>query len=220
MHNFTRECQVIGVRISCHTFVMLLPYRVKVRYKSNTFHTIISTLHMLISITFRRTSIDETTKNTAESQRLKIYVQMSTIHANTCIQTTTPLCNHCPDDGMVQQPPLAQQTFFQLLYIMDPRTVDPLLKDIPWRCCSPPDSNLENFVPHLWRDKIWRLSRQHGDWWRSRARWTAWFQWRQHYVTRSLPSDVHGTERSKFISMISIHLQSCVPKIIKIRAYL
>jgi len=32
--------------------------------------------------------------------------------------------------------------------------------------------------------------------------------------------DVHGTQRSKFTSMISIHLQSCVPKIIKILAYL
>jgi len=32
--------------------------------------------------------------------------------------------------------------------------------------------------------------------------------------------DVHGTQRSKFTSMISIHLQSCVPKIVKLRAYL
>ena len=31
--------------------------------------------------------------------------------------------------------------------------------------------------------------------------------------------DVHGTPRSKFNSMISIHLQSCVPKIIRIRAF-
>jgi len=32
--------------------------------------------------------------------------------------------------------------------------------------------------------------------------------------------DVHGTQRIKFTSMISIHLQSCVPKIIKkIRAF-
>ena len=57
----------------------------------------------------------------------------------------------------VQQPPLAQQTFFQLLHIMDPRAVDPLLKHIPdavvyqiqiWRIRW----------PHLWRDKLWRLS--------------------------------------------------------------
>jgi len=32
--------------------------------------------------------------------------------------------------------------------------------------------------------------------------------------------DVHSIQRSKFTSMISIHLQSYVPKIIKIRAYL
>jgi len=44
-----------------------------------------------------------------------------------CIQTTTPLRNHCRDDGVVQQPPLAQQMFFQL-HIMDLQTVDPLLK--------------------------------------------------------------------------------------------
>ena len=52
-------------------------------------------------------------------------LKMPTIYANTCIQTT----NRCRDDGVVQQPPLPQQTFFQLLYIMDPRTVDPPLKD-------------------------------------------------------------------------------------------
>jgi len=32
--------------------------------------------------------------------------------------------------------------------------------------------------------------------------------------------DVDGTQRCKFTSMLSIYLQSCVPKIIKIRAYL
>ena len=32
------------------------------RHKSNTFHTNISTLHMFISITFTKTSIDETNK--------------------------------------------------------------------------------------------------------------------------------------------------------------
>ena len=104
------------------------------------------------------------TKNTAESQRLKIYVQMSAIHANTCIQTTTPLRNHCRDDGVVQQPPLAQQTFFQLLYIMDPRRVDPLLKDTPHVVVH----RIQIWIilwPHLWRDKnIWRLSLRHGDW--------------------------------------------------------
>ena len=78
------------------------------------------------------------------------------------IQTTTPLRNRCRDDGVVQQPPLPQQTFFQLLHIMDPRVVDHLLKHTLnavvhqiqiWRIRW----------PHLWRDKLWRLSLQHGD---------------------------------------------------------
>ena len=79
--------------------------------------------------------------------------KMSTIHANTCIQTTTPLRNRCHDDGVVQQPPLAQQTFFQLLHIIDLRTVDPLLKDTP-------DAVVHRIQiwriewPHLWRDKL------------------------------------------------------------------
>ena len=72
------------------------------------------------------------------------------------------LHNRCRDDGVVQQPPLPQQTFFQHLHIMDPRAVDPLLKHTPdavvhriqiWRIRW----------QHLRRDKLWRLSLQHGD---------------------------------------------------------
>jgi len=112
---------------------------------------------MFTSITFTEISIDETNKTQQEVRRSQYMFKMSTIHTNTCIQTTTPLCNRCRDDGVVQQPPLAQQTFFQLLHIMDLRTVDPLLKDTPdavvhriqiWRIGW----------PHLWRDKIWNLS--------------------------------------------------------------
>jgi len=79
----------------------------------------------------------------------------------TRIQMTTPLRNHCRDYGVVQQHPLPQQTFFQLLHVMDLRTVDHLLKYTPdavvhwiqiWRIGW----------PHLWRDKIWCLSLQRG----------------------------------------------------------
>ena len=72
------------------------------------------------------------------------------------------LRNRCRDDGVVQQPPLPQQTFFELLHIMDLQTVDSLLKDTPdavvhriqiWRIGW----------PLLLRDKIWHLSLQHGD---------------------------------------------------------
>jgi len=69
------------------------------------------------------TSIDNTNETQQKVRGSKFMFQMSTI------QTTTPLRNRCRDDGVVQQPPLAQQTFFQLLHIMDLRTVDPLLKD-------------------------------------------------------------------------------------------
>ena len=61
------------------------------RHKSNTFHTNI--LHMFISITFTETSIDETNKTQQKVRSSKFMFKMSTIHANTCIQTTTPLHN-------------------------------------------------------------------------------------------------------------------------------
>ena len=59
--------------------------------------------------------------------------KMSTTNVNMCIQTTTPLCNSCHNDGVVQQPSLTQQMLFQiqLLHIMDLQTTDPLLKDTP-----------------------------------------------------------------------------------------
>jgi len=117
---------------------------------------------MFISITFTETSIDETNKPQQKVRASKFMLKMSTIHANTCIQMTTPLRNRCRDDGVVQQLPLPQQTFFQLLHIMDPQMVDPLLKDTP-------DAVVHRIQiwqtgwPHLWRDKIWHLSLQHGD---------------------------------------------------------
>jgi len=88
--------------------------------------------------------------------------KISTIHANTCIQTTTPLRNRCCDGGVVQQPPLPQQTFFQLLHVMDPLMVDPFFKHTP-------DAVVHRIQiwqirwPHLWRAKLWRLSLQHGN---------------------------------------------------------
>jgi len=78
---------------------------------------------------------------------------MSTIRANTRIQTTTPLRNRCRDDGVVQQPPLPQQMFFQLLRIMDLRTADPLLKDTPDAVVHPIQIWRIGW-PHLWRDKL------------------------------------------------------------------
>ena len=83
--------------------------------------------------------------------------KMSTIHANTCIQTTTPLRNRSHDDAVVQQFPLPQQTFFQLLHnITDGR---PSLEAYH-RCCSSPDLNrirdvVKELTERLLRE--WRL---------------------------------------------------------------
>jgi len=166
---------------------------------------------MFMPITFTETNIDVTNKTQQKVRGSKFTFKMSTIHANTCIQMTMPLHNRCRDDGVVQQPPLPQQTFFQLLHIMDLRTVDPLLKDTPnavvhwmqiWRIGW----------PHLWRDKIWRLSLQHG----YSVKCAVNGMISMTSTLRQQVRDVHGTQCSKFTSMISIHLQSCVPKIIKI----
>ena len=79
--------------------------------------------------------------------KMSILFKMSTIHANMCTQTTMPWRNHGRDDGVVQQPPLPQQTFFQLLQIMDLRTIDTHLKDNP------------DVVVH--RIQIWRIGWPH-----------------------------------------------------------
>jgi len=76
-------------------------------------------------------SVDKTNKIHKKVIGSKFMFKMSTDHTNIGIQTTTPLRNRCRDDGVVQQPPLPQQTFLQLIYIMGPRMIDPLLKDTP-----------------------------------------------------------------------------------------
>jgi len=94
--------------------------------------------------------------------------KMSTIHANTYIQTTMPLRNRCRDDGVhgpaASTPSAVVLSTFNVLstHIMDPRAVNPLLKHTP-------DVVVHRIQiwqirwPHLWRDKLWRLSLQHGD---------------------------------------------------------
>jgi len=78
---------------------------------------------MFISIKFTETSINKTNKIHQKVIGSKFMFKMSTIYTNTCTQTTMPLhSRHC-NDGMVQH------TFLQL--IMDLRTVDTLLNDIP-----------------------------------------------------------------------------------------
>ena len=138
MHNFARECQSHWHKhLSPHIrYVATIPCE-SLRHKSNTFHTNTSTLHMFISIAFRATSIDKTNKTQQKVRGSKFMFKMSTIHANTCIQTTTQLRNHCRDDGVhgpaASTPSAVVLSTFNVLstHIINPRAVDPLLKHSP-----------------------------------------------------------------------------------------
>jgi len=110
---------------------------------------------MFMLITLTESSINETNKTQQKVRGTKFMFKMSTIYVNTCIQMTTPLRNHCRDDGVVQQPPLTPSHHGS-------GNSRPSLEIYP-RCCSPPDSVWRIGWPRLYRDKIWRLSLQHGD---------------------------------------------------------
>ena len=74
---------------------------------------------MFISITFTETSIDKTNK-IHQTHRFKICVQnfrYSHEHVHSHDYATTQSLYR--DDGVVQQPPLPQQMFLELIHIMD-----------------------------------------------------------------------------------------------------
>ena len=129
--------------------------------------------------------------------------------------------HHCLNDGLVQQPPLPQQTFLQLIHIMDPQMVDLLLKDSGYlKCCSPSDSNPAIGGPHL-------LGMNSGVSLYSKVKCLSFSMTCLSSSVTSLTSllrhqvmHVRNTCNSKFIDMITIHLQSCTPKIMNIRAHL
>ena len=86
--------------------------------------------------------------------------KMSTIHANTCIQTTTLLRNRCRNDGVVQQPrstPAADVLSTPSYH--GSASGRPSLEAYP-RCCSSPDLNrirdvVKELTERLLRE--WRL---------------------------------------------------------------
>ena len=168
MHNFTRECQ-------SHWRKNLLPYICYVatipceilRHKSNTFHTILALCTCLYrSHLGQRVS----TKQTKHSRKSEAQNLCSKCPQFTRTHAFKRLC-HCAmrrNDGVhgpaAPTPSAVVLLTFNVLstHIMDPLAVDRLLKHTPhavvhriqiWRIRW----------PHLWRDKLWRLSLQHGD---------------------------------------------------------
>ena len=117
MHDFAREYQSTWCKnfLPRIRFATTIPCKI-LRHKSNTFHSVVTTLHMFMLIKFPETSIDKTNKIYYKSYTVltvgwKRMFKMSTIHTNTCAQTTTPLRNRHRDDGVVHQSPLHQRTF-------------------------------------------------------------------------------------------------------------
>jgi len=141
----SENAKVTGVRISCHVFVMLLPYRVKV---SDTKVT-----HFTQYYHFAHVYIDHIYGNqyrwnkqtTAESQSLKIYVE--NVHHS---------CEHMhSNDYAIAQSlpwwwcgPAASTPSADVLSTPSHHgsaNGRPSLKGYP-RCCSSQDSNLANWV--------------------------------------------------------------------------
>jgi len=146
VHNFTRECQSHWHKNSLpHIhYVATIPCA-SVRHKSNTFRTIFALCTCLYRLHLRKPVLIKQTKHSKSNCPLfpQTHAFKRLHHCNCC---------YC-DDGVVQQLPLAQHTFYQLFHIMDPRTVDPLLKDTP-------DAVVHRIQiwqigwPNLWRDKL------------------------------------------------------------------
>ena len=89
------------------------------------------------------------------------------------------------------------------------------------RCYTPPDLNLANSVATSLEGQnlaSLSVSLQHSDCVTCTVNCMISVTSTLRHQVRDV--GLHGTQRSKFTSMINIHLQSCVLKIIKIRAYL
>jgi len=175
---------------------------------------------MFISIKFTETSISTTKTIHLKVIGSKFMFKMSTIHTNTCTQTTTPLCNRCRDDG-VHGPAASTPSADVLTTHSHHGSVNGRLslEGYPRRCsgrCSPADSNPTNWVATSLGVEIYRFSLQQGE--------MFMFVGERHdFIDVNITSPGTGYmwhKRSKFTSMISIHSQSCTPKIMNIRIHL
>jgi len=137
VHNFTRKCQSTRARISCCIFILPLQYQCK---------SLRHVTHCTQQWHFKHVYIDQIHRSqnkTPESQTFKIYVHnVQHSHEHMCSNDCATVSNRCCDDGVVQQSA-------DIFLIMDPQTVDPLLKDIPDALVQ--QIQIRRIVlPHLW----------------------------------------------------------------------
>ena len=150
MHNFARECRSHRRKnfLPHVRYVATIPCE-SVRHKSNTFHTILALCTCLYRSHLRKPVLMKQTKSIkSEAQNI-----CSKCLPFTWTHAFKRLC-HCAIAAVIMVWSSSRHSFNSF-------TSYPLLKDTPdvvhrvqiWRIGW----------PHLWRDKIWRLSLQHGD---------------------------------------------------------
>jgi len=146
VHNFTGECQSHWRKnFQPHIrYVATIPYEI-LRHKSNTFHTILALCTFYIDHIYKK-QYRWNKLNAAESQRLKIYVQnvqLSREHMHSNDYTTA--------QSILQRwwcGPAASTRSADVLSTPSHHgsaNGRPSLEGYP-RCCSPPDSNLANWM--------------------------------------------------------------------------
>ena len=170
MQNFTRECK-------SHWRKYLLPYICYVatipceslRHNSNTFHTILALCTCLYRSHLGQPVSTKQTKYSRKSEAQNLCSKCPPFTQTHAFKPIKRLCHCaiaaamtvCTVHGPAASTPSAVvlSTFNVLLiHIMDPRAVDPLLKQ------HTPDAVVHQIQiwrirwPHLWRDKLWRLS--------------------------------------------------------------
>ena len=170
-----KNAKVIGVRI----FLPYIRYVAttipceSVRHKSNTFHTILALCTCLYRSHLKPVSMKQT-KHSRKSEAQNLCSKcppFTRTHAFKWLR-------HCAITAVMM---VWSSSLHLLLHIMDPETVDPLLKYTPDAVVHRIQSGeLGGHVSIGIKSGVSLCSMVTV----SRARWMTWFQWCQHYVTR------------------------------------
>ena len=146
MHNFARELQSHWRKnfLPHIRYVVTIPCE-SVRHKSNTFHTILALCTCLHQSHLGEPVSLKQTEHTRKSEAQNLCSKCPPFTRTQCIQTTTPLRNRCRG-GVVQQPPSSRSAdVLSTPSHQGSANGRTSVEGYP-RGCSPPDSNLANWV--------------------------------------------------------------------------
>jgi len=162
VHNFTRVCQSHKRKnfLPYIRYVAIIPCESS-RHKSNTFHTNISTLHMFISITLQKLASTKQTKHSRKSEAQNLCSKCPPFtrtyafkrHHCTIAAAMTVWSSSLHSSADVLSTPSHHGSASGRR--LNKHTPDAVVHQIQiWRIRW----------PHLWRDKLWRLSLS-AAWW-------------------------------------------------------